>query len=275
MKQRIISAIIGLSLLGIVLFLYRTLILNIAVAAGIAVSIYEILHTIGIFPQQKGVFVACELFGIAFPFLNMPEFCDVRVPAFLLFAGALFAILLKRHHQLNIEKLAFAALATMLISFSMSVLVYFRDYFADAAMYYIILLFIIAWICDAGAYFCGRAFGKHKLAPNISPNKTVEGAVCGVLVNFIAVIIATAVFQIYIFPISYVDYAMLAAVTLIGSLVAVTGDLCASAIKRQYGIKDFGNLLPGHGGAVDRFDSWMLTAIVFYVFVSYVPLMYV
>lgn len=275
MKQRMISAAVGLGLLAIILLFYRTLVFNVAVAAGIAISIYEILHAIGLFPQQKDIFIVCEALGVAFPFCNLPGLWDVRWPACVLFAGVVFVIFLKRHHQLHIEKLAFAVLATCSVAFSMSVLIYLRDRFFNTGIYYIILLFIIAWVCDAGAYFLGRAFGKHKLAPHISPNKTIEGAVGGVLVNLVTVGVATAVFQILIFPGAYVDYIMLAAIALIGSAVAIMGDLCASAVKRQYGIKDFGNLLPGHGGAVDRFDSWMFTAIVFYMFVSYVPLMIV
>lgn len=116
--------------------------------------------------------------------------------------------------------------------------------------------FILAFLSDTGAYFAGRAFGKHKLAPVISPHKTVEGVVGGVLGATLGMLIFCLVMQLgFKMQVNYL-YAVLYGV--VGSLGAVFGDLCFSVIKRQTGIKDYGNLIPGHGGVLDRFDSMMV-----------------
>ena len=135
------------------------------------------------------------------------------------------------------------------------------------------LIFVIAWGSDTAAYFCGTYFGKHKLIPRVSPKKTVEGSVG-------AVIIAALLCVLYAFimqkcgsplgspksPMSYTAVAMLGAV---GSAASQLGDLTASAVKRDTGIKDYGKIFPGHGGFMDRFDSVIFIApIVYFVVLS-------
>ena len=114
------------------------------------------------------------------------------------------------------------------------------------------LPFVVAFGSDAGAYFCGRAFGKKQLAPAISPHKTVAGgiggAVCGALMALLYGVVVRACGM-------SANLVSLTAFGMLGSVVAQLGDLTFSAFKRQYGIKDYGNILPGHGGMLDRFDS--------------------
>ena len=122
--------------------------------------------------------------------------------------------------------------------------------------YFILVAFVLSMVADSGAYFVGRACGKHKLAPVISPHKTVEGVVGGVLGATLGMLIFCLVMQLgFKMQVNYL-YAVLYGV--VGSLGAVFGDLCFSVIKRQTGIKDYGNLIPGHGGVLDRFDSMMV-----------------
>lgn len=122
---------------------------------------------------------------------------------------------------------------------------------------FIWLLFIFAWGSDTCAYFAGMFFGKHKLIPEISPKKTIEGAIGGVIGTVIITLIFAKYFQaenlLYFIPLA-----------MIGSIVSQIGDLFASAIKREFGIKDYGNLIPGHGGILDRFDSILFTAPLTY-----------
>lgn len=128
------------------------------------------------------------------------------------------------------------------------------------------MIFICAWGCDTGAYFTGMAFGKHKLIPDLSPKKTVEGAVGGVVTaTVLALLYGAAIKQIY--HMDNVNILFLCGVMgVIGSILAQIGDLAASAMKRYTKIKDFGNLIPGHGGILDRFDSVLLTGpTVYYV----------
>ncbi|MCF6463303.1 phosphatidate cytidylyltransferase [Clostridium sp. Cult1] len=127
---------------------------------------------------------------------------------------------------------------------------------------YIWLIFIIAWGTDTFAYLSGSLFGKTKLCPKLSPKKTVEGSLGGIL----GAIILTLIYAKYfgVFPVW--KFVLL---SLIGSIIAQIGDLTASKIKRLTGIKDFGFIMPGHGGVLDRFDSILFTAPFIYYFVNF------
>ena len=114
------------------------------------------------------------------------------------------------------------------------------------------LVFIISFMTDTFAYFSGYLFGKHKLIPNVSPKKTIEGSIGGILGSTICCLIFGYIFKL--------DMALMIVMGIIGSIIAQIGDLFASSIKRYVGIKDYGNLIPGHGGVLDRFDSVILVA---------------
>ena len=132
-------------------------------------------------------------------------------------------------------------------------------YSADEMGHYMyVLIFLGAWVSDTFAYFTGVLFGKHKLIPSISPKKTVEGAIGGVVFTLIAFVIYGLVLN-KAFSVSIPIYTFII-LGLLLPVVSQIGDLIASAVKRQYGIKDYGNLFPGHGGVLDRFDSVMLVA---------------
>lgn len=125
--------------------------------------------------------------------------------------------------------------------------------------FFFLLVFVAAWITDTFAYFTGVFFGKHKLCPKISPKKTIEGSLGGVLFCVIAFIVYGMVVK-NINPTLMPNYAGIAVVGLCMSVLSQMGDLLASVIKRTYGIKDYGNLFPGHGGVLDRFDSVLILA---------------
>lgn len=272
MKQRIISAAVGLTLLFVVLFFYNTIIFNIALALTSIIGVYEILKTVGLL-SQKTMSVVCMAFGGAAPFLKMENSPDLRSIATLLYVLIVFTILLGTHSNIHISSLAVAIMATLGISFALANFVYIRDDFCDTSFYYIILAFALAWICDGGAYFVGSKFGKHKMSPKISPNKTVEGAVGGVLTNIVVAFILTIVYaNILNINLHNIDILNLVILTLLCSLIGMLGDLSASIIKRQYNIKDFGNLIPGHGGVVDRFDSVFFVAPCIFMYINYFPI---
>lgn len=118
-----------------------------------------------------------------------------------------------------------------------------------AGIEYVIYALLVIWMTDTGAYFVGRKIGKRKLWPDISPNKTIEGFVGGIL----SAVVFACLFQA-IYPITS-SYLILIGVTIIASIIGQLGDLVESALKRHYDVKDSGNILPGHGGILDRFDS--------------------
>ena len=135
------------------------------------------------------------------------------------------------------------------------------------AVYFILLTLCFAWGGDSTAYFVGRFFGKHKLAPVVSPNKTVEGAVGGVLGSVVLGVAATAIYQAVsgrfvslTVEVNVKHYLLIAMLGVFASILGILGDLFASAIKRQVGLKDYGTIFPGHGGILDRFDSVMFVA---------------
>ena len=129
----------------------------------------------------------------------------------------------------------------------------------DPAAWLLVFVLAVTWAADTFAYLAGRSVGKHRMAPVLSPGKTWEGAAGGLLG---AVVIAGLLGWLFRFPLSW----SLAAGTLTG-VIAPLGDLVESALKREIGVKDLGNLLPGHGGTLDRFDSLLFTAPVIYFLV--------
>ncbi len=141
--------------------------------------------------------------------------------------------------------------------------IFFRFIFYTAQLdnaYVVWLIFIIAWSTDTFAYFAGLLFGKHKLAPIISPKKTIEGAIGGI----VGCAVSTFIFSTIFIP-EMANISILFGI--VGSMISQMGDLNASMIKRSNGIKDFGHIIPGHGGILDRFDSILFTAP--YVYVAY------
>jgi len=134
--------------------------------------------------------------------------------------------------------------------------------------YYVLLPFIVAFLTDAGAYFSGVFLGKHKAVPHISPNKTVEGYVGGLVVSVISMILYGVILQAVNIE---VDFIRLAIYGVVGGFVTQIGDLAFSLIKRELSIKDYGSLLPGHGGMMDRFDSMVFAAPVVFVLAVLLP----
>ncbi len=137
-----------------------------------------------------------------------------------------------------------------------------REDFEHGA-YIVVMVFIASWISDTGAYFVGSACGKHKLAPVLSPKKSVEGSIGGIVCAAgIGALYALLLERLGLCPAEYIW--VFAIIGGLGSIISQLGDLGASAIKRQTGIKDYGKLIPGHGGIMDRFDSVIVTAPLIY-----------
>ncbi len=146
-------------------------------------------------------------------------------------------------------------------------LVLLADITENGTWHIMFFAFAAAWVTDSCALICGMLFGKHKLLPSVSPKKTVEGAVGGVLFCIAAFLLYAKILE-SAFHFEIVSYLLIAVCGLICGIVAVIGDLIFSAIKRASGIKDFGNIMPGHGGVLDRFDSVISISFVLLLFIS-------
>ncbi len=131
----------------------------------------------------------------------------------------------------------------------------------EQGAYLVWLIFLCSWGCDTCAYCVGVRFGKHKMSPVLSPKKSVEGAFGGIAGTFLLTALYALAFREQM-GITNVQIVVLAAISTVGGVISMIGDLAASAIKRNYEIKDYGKLIPGHGGILDRFDSVIFTAPV-------------
>ncbi len=130
-------------------------------------------------------------------------------------------------------------------------------------LYLAFLVFLCSWGCDTCAYCVGVLIGKHKMAPKLSPKKSIEGAIGGVLGSALLTALYCSIFSSKM-NIDAEEIVILSIIAAIAGLISMVGDLCASAIKRNYDIKDYGHLIPGHGGILDRFDSMIITAPIIY-----------
>lgn len=276
MKQRIISALLGLCVLAFVLAFYETIVFNIAVIALILLAMYELFKAAKL-NECKPLYLLCLLFSALVPLLQTKHLGGQLALICGAYAFLLFLILIGYHSTLRIEQVALAFFFGLMVPFSFSSLLFVHDrYEMSVSMLYLLLMLGGAWLTDSGAYFAGRAFGKHKMAPTISPKKTVEGAVGGVLCNLVCyfllsllyITIANRAFGIVI-TVNYLGLAILAP---LASFAGILGDLVASVIKRQCGIKDFGSIMPGHGGVMDRFDSVLFVAPTVFMYIQYVEL---
>jgi len=256
MKLRVIAAVALLPLLLIVILVLPNIFTAVLVGLMCAIAAYELLWRTGLVKQPRLVAYSAAvalLTGIWCHFgMNYPA----ALLGILAFCGLLYGEVLLSHAKLPYGKIALCLAAGLLIPYLLTALV--RIHGSDNGRFYVLIPFVLAFLSDTGAYFAGCYLGKHKLAPVISPNKTVEGVVGGVVGAIVGMLIYSLVLDLFFgFQVNYL-YAVIYGV--LGSLAAVFGDLSFSAIKRQTGIKDYGNLIPGHGGILDRFDSMTLVA---------------
>lgn len=272
MKQRLLTAAIGLPVLLLVLVFHKTLLMDVAVSVVSVLAVYELL-TATKYLQHLPVTVLSLLFAACLPFVRrqfgITTFGYLVIPIYLLL---LALVMLRFHRTIRLEQVCLPLSFSVLVPLSFSTLLYMRYDAAGNGLFYILITFACAWLSDAGAYFVGRAFGKHKLAPEISPKKTVEGAIGGAVFNVICCLLIGLIYAAIRSGEHHLSYLLLILVGIIGALLAILGDLVASFIKRQCGIKDFGDILPGHGGILDRFDSVLVVAPFLYMVQQVFPL---
>lgn len=282
MKQRIISGVVGGLLLTVVLILHKTILFPLAFSAIVGIILFELIRAIGGL-EFKLATGAVMSYGILSPILNSILQDGVSGIAEMIL-GNLYLILMPlclcilfwdymRHPKtFSIEQGAFMIASMILVTYSFSFLINL-NHATNHGLFYVILSLCGAWIADTGAYFSGVALGKTKLCPEISPKKTVEGFVGGLLSN---TILFALIFFIYA-KCNSLDFEVLQALKagllgLVCAGVSVLGDLTASVIKRQKGIKDYGNIMPGHGGLMDRFDSVLFVIPAFYWCIQLFPI---
>ncbi len=256
MKTRVITAAVLVPVLLVVLFVLPSWVTAWLLAALLAIAAYELLYTTGLVKHVRMVAYSAA-FAFAVPLLSHYQVGQGwTVLATMAFAALLFGEMMLAHTRVRFEMLAYCVVAGLLLPNALSAIIRILD--GRYGEYLIVTPFLLAFVPDSGAYFAGRYFGRRKLAPVISPKKTVEGAIGGIVTGMVCMVIYAFILQVaFRFEVNYL-FALVYG--LLGSLGAIFGDLCFSVIKRQVGIKDFGQLFPGHGGILDRFDSVMVVA---------------
>lgn len=255
MKTRIISAAILVPVLLVFLIWLPKICTAILFGLICAIGAYELLTGTGLVKHIRLVIYSAILaFGV-----SLWSFYGMSYPWFLggllVFISLLFGELLLSKAKLPVRSLAMCVVAGFIVPCLLCAVV--RIFATDAGRFLIYAPFIVAFASDTAAYFTGKYLGKHKLAPIISPKKTVEGLIGGVTGAVASMLLYCLILQLCGLQVHYL-FALVYG--FVGSAAGVFGDLCFSAIKRQVGIKDYGNLIPGHGGILDRFDSVIIVA---------------
>lgn len=282
MKTRIITSVVGLAFLAGLLCLFDTIIFDLVVAGICMLAIHEVYSAVGL-QGHWGAYLPFVPFTLLIMLSNSRYVLPLVLPLAFVFALYLCVYVIRRHETVEFGRLGGLVFFSGVILLCFYSLVYLKrllppEIYHGDAIFFILLILCFAWGGDSAAYFAGRFLGKHKLAPKVSPNKTVEGAVGGVLGSVVLGVAATAIYaaisqRVELFTsteasvLLYLTVALLAAVA---SVLGILGDLFASAVKRQYGIKDYGTIFPGHGGVLDRFDSVMFIAPFVTIVVTFV-----
>ncbi len=256
MKTRILAgAVLVPTLFLVVLVLPKELA---AVLMGIlqAIASYELLYRTRLVTKPRLV-IYCAVMAFAIAVWSYYEAVHAYfVLMVLIYFLLMFSEMMRDHVKMRFETLSMCFVGGLVVPYLMSSVV--RILAGNIGRYVILIPFLVACCCDAGAYFIGVKFGKHKLAPVVSPNKTIEGALGGMAAGILAMLLYTFILDV---PLRFdVSYGAAIVYGVFGCLVGEIGDLCFSVIKRQTGIKDYGNLIPGHGGVLDRFDSILAVA---------------
>ena len=267
MKTRILSAAILVPILFLVVLVLPEIVAALVMGVLLAIGAYELLYRTGLVQHPRLVLYSAIM---AFAVAMWSHYEAVHAYFMLLLAAfwvALLAEMMMDHVKVRIEMLAMCFVAGLVIPYMLSSLV--RILNMSTGRYVILIPFVAAFLDDAGAYFVGIKFGRHKLAPVLSPNKTIEGALGGIATGMVGMLIYALV--LYLLGLE-VNFLLALLYGLCGSLAGMFGDLCFSVIKRQTGIKDYGNLIPGHGGVLDRFDSLVMVAPLMEALLLLLPL---
>lgn len=258
MKTRIAFGVCGFAFVLLVLYVFPPIVLYLCVSALCGLACYELIGSAGLV-KERSVVILCTALAVVYALSE--TLADSTVLSELISLAilvSLFLHLLHKHENMNFSQLSCAYFGTVVLPSLLLSLVRIFDMRGGELL--ILLPLVAAWGSDTFAYFVGVRFGRHKLAPVISPKKTIEGSIGGVVGAAVLTMAVTALFNKH----SAIDlpYWVAAIIGACGAVVGQLGDLSFSIIKRQTGIKDYGKIFPGHGGVLDRFDSVIFVAPV-------------
>ena len=249
-----------MAVVGIPILIFSEYIVYASLLALLALfALYEMFKVVGI-EKYLIITIPPYLMGVGFPIAAYFISRDNATKFILIGVASLFAYLLYTYFvavfmkgKIKFEEISQAFLLSCYVIFSFSSISAMRYLDESVGLWFVVLMLVCAWGCDVFAYFTGRFFGRHKLIPEISPKKTVEGSIGGIVcAGGLAMLLGLIVsLTTDLTP----DYLVLALCGVVLSAVSQIGDLIASLLKREHGVKDYGKIFPGHGGVMDRFDS--------------------
>jgi phosphatidate cytidylyltransferase len=256
MKTRIIAGAVFTLVVAVTFFLAPAAVTAVTMAFMTALASYELLHTTGLVKSMRLNIYSALMAVLVVLWSFLGGFYAPMILGVLLYLMVLFSELLLSSGKTPVAQLGYCLLSGLLIPFLLTSLLRIRTW--EDGKILLLVPFIMAYCSDTGAYFIGVTLGKHKMCPKISPKKSWEGFAGGIAVAVLGMIGFGLILDL---ACNYeVNYLLCVVYGLAGSLGSVFGDLTMSVIKRQTGIKDYGKLIPGHGGILDRFDSVMITA---------------
>ena len=267
MKERTItSAVIVAVMLALVIF-SAYIVYPIAMSILAIIAVYEILRVMGA-EKSLAISLPAYIIALAFPVLAYFVSVETVIPFLLILAAYMFVYLMwlmgvsvfsKGKTPFSRISEVFAAVLYVAVSFTSLSLIRYLD--RECGVFAVVLVFMVAWPCDVFAFAVGSLMGKHKLIPEVSPKKTVEGSIGGIIFSALFCLVYGLGLDIIVENMA-VNYIVLAFCGVILSVVSQLGDLVASLIKREYGAKDYGKIFPGHGGVMDRFDSVLAVSTI-------------
>jgi len=278
MKIRIISGTVGAALLILIFFFLFTPVLNVALSLLSVIAVYEMAK---VTKSAKSVPLLATglIYAAVLPLSPLVLHLKTLLVMPVLYIFAVMTVALANNAKMKLMSVisSFAIFLPIPAAFTMTI--YLRDLYKtdtlpiESGFLFMFLACSGAFVSDSGAYFTGVFFGKRKLAPEISPKKTVEGAAGGILFNMLAYIIIAVIWQKSSSVENVqINFLYLIITALLCTIISIIGDLSFSLIKRICLVKDYGNIMPGHGGVLDRFDSMLFTVPFLYVFLQILPI---
>lgn len=276
MKVRIITGVLWALFAITVLFFMHTLALPIMLSLFSVVAVHEVEKVSGL--KNIPIMILTLALAALIPFslhYHTVFIKNVYITFAIAYTITLFILMLLFFKRTRFEHVVIALFSSVAIPYALSVIILLRDiyikypsYSKSHGVFFILFALFSSWLTDTFAFFAGKMFGKRKLCPDISPKKTVEGAIGGVIGQAAACLVLLFVFDKFFFESEmHVTYLGVTLLSLLLAGVSMCGDLTASTIKRNYNVKDFGAFFPGHGGVMDRFDSCLFVFPVLYAFV--------
>ena len=268
MKERIITGVLAGVVLLTLLFTSNIIAIKITVGIISVLSLYEFYGAVGV--NKKNILLIA---GVVISLLLFVDGCvgSLYIKPILCFSVIILGLIMMfSDGKISFADICFSLFGIFYIVFTMLHIVYTRE--LNYGKYYLFVIIFGACVTDIFAYFVGVFFGKHKLCEKISPKKTIEGAIGGLCGSVIVMLLTGVVILNISSDITDVNYLSLGILGILCSVFAQFGDLTASVIKRQFGIKDYGHILPGHGGFMDRIDSIIFVAPLVYYFITIIPI---